>query len=73
MGGVLCVLIPTDQPIFDNDIPEYSTEQVVVKPGVTIRDGAQVKTMPRAEPADKFTRAQYDEYLKNLKASSEVV
>ncbi|EAY17793.1 hypothetical protein TVAG_016230 [Trichomonas vaginalis G3] len=65
-------LISPDQPIFDEDIPDYSLDKIAVNPGVTIKDGQNVRNIPKPEVEDKITKAQYDEYIKTLKASQDV-
>ena len=65
-------LIPTDQPIFDNDIPDVSADHFIIKPGVTIKDGTMVKSAPLSFQTNKYTRNQYNEYVQQIKENSEI-
>jgi hypothetical protein len=65
-------LIETDAPRFDTAIAEVTfADKIVCAPGVTFRDGNAVKTRPPVTNANQLTRAQYEEYLQEMKRLAE--
>lgn len=65
-------LIEPDVPIFDEEIAEISfSDKFVCAPGVTFKDGNTVKSRPQLTNTAQLTRAQYEQYLEEMKKSSE--
>ncbi|KAK8881567.1 hypothetical protein M9Y10_004311 [Tritrichomonas musculus] len=64
-------LLQVDTPIFDED---QQTAPVVenfnCSPGVTFKEGNLIKSKPASFISNEFTRAQYQEYLKELQSTS---
>ena len=66
-------LIEPDLPIFDEEVAEVSySEKFVCAPGVTFKDGNVVKTRAQQANPNQMTRAQYEQYLEELKRGDEV-
>lgn len=65
-------LLQPDQPVFDEEIQDYSATNMVANAGVTIRDGTLVKNVPKPNDTDKITMAQYEEYIHTLKTAQDV-
>jgi hypothetical protein len=60
-------LVQPDVPVFDELVPEIRTaDSVICAPGVTYKEGSVVKSKYRPSQAGTFTRAQYEEYVKDL-------
>jgi hypothetical protein len=60
-----------DLPIFEENPGEASVaERIVCVPGVTLRDGALVKTRSRRVNPDAITFAQYEEYRRQVDADA---
>ncbi|OHT04083.1 hypothetical protein TRFO_28442 [Tritrichomonas foetus] len=67
-------LIEQDQPIFDEEIAEVSySDRFVCAPGVTFKDGSTVKSRPQQSNTTQLTRAQYNQYLEEMKRGSDIV
>lgn len=66
-------LIEPDVPRFDKDIAEVTfTDKIVCAPGVTFRDGNAVKSRPPLTNANQLTRAQYEQYLEEMKRTADM-
>lgn len=61
-------LIEADVPQFDEEVAEISfSDKFVCAPGVTFKDGTTVKSRPQQSNAAQLTRAQYEQYLEEMK------
>jgi hypothetical protein len=61
-------LVELDVPKFDTEVADMSfTDKVICSPGVTFRDGNSVRSRPPQTNANQLTRAQYEEYLEEMK------
>lgn len=65
-------LIEPDVPIFDEEVSEISySDRFVCAPGVTFKDGSTVKSRPPQTSSTQFTRAQYEQYLEEMKKEND--
>lgn len=65
-------IIETDNPVFDEDVADISySDNFVCAPGVTFKDGNTVKSRPPNQNKDQMTRAQYEQYLDEMKKIGE--
>lgn len=65
-------LIEPDVPVFDEEVAEISfSDQFVCAPGVTFKDGTTVKSRPPQTSSTQLTRAQYEQYLEEMKKEND--
>jgi hypothetical protein len=65
-------VLEVDAPKFDTEMAEVTfADKIICAPGVTFRDGNAVKSRPPLTNANQLTRAQYEEYLAEMKRMAE--
>ena len=61
-------LLEQDSPVFDEDAADAPIDdRLVCAPGVTFKDGSVVKSRAQQTSSLQFTRAQFDQYLEEMK------
>jgi hypothetical protein len=61
-------LVEPDLPVFDDMMTDIALgDRVLCAPGVTLREGALVKSKPRDRNPGLMTMSQYEEYIKQLR------